>query len=135
MTEPIELIEEALSVYLTGNAGVAAKIGSRLYPLTIPVDSALPAAAYLVITTIGDETHDGPSGMVEKSIQITIDADTYKAAKFTAKALRQALDGHTADMSGIKIFCVTWTNEYDGYAQQQNRATVRQDYIVKYQEP
>jgi hypothetical protein len=128
------LIEEALNTLITTNQKFISVFGSTLYPLTIPLDAKLPAAAFQVITTETSKTHDGPGDMITPHIQFTIEAPTYRGAKIAAKALRKAIDGYKGTVSGIKIRAIFWENEYDGYSEQSEIRTVRQDYQIQYTE-
>ena len=127
-------IEEAIQTYLVNTAAVAALLGNRIYPNNIPQDSELPAAAYQVITTTDDDTHDGPSGWTEINLQITVDADTYGQAKLASRAINTALNGTSGTLSGIQVYYISRQNAYDGYGEGSQVTTIRQDYLVQYLE-
>ena len=128
------IIEEAIQAYLVGNAGVSAVFDDRIYPNNIPQTSALPAAAYQVIDTSGDDTHDGPSGWTEITLQITVDADTYPKAKHAARAVHAALKGYSGTLSGVTVYYIKRQNASDGYGEGSQVTTIRQDYLVQYLE-
>lgn len=128
------IIEEAIAAYLVANSGVNALLGNRIYPNNIPQDCKLPAAAYQVITTTDDDTHDGPSGWTEINLQITVDADTYGQAKLASRAINAALNGTSGTLSGIPVHYISRQNAYDGYGEGSQVTTIRQDYSVKYSE-
>lgn len=121
--------EEALDYLVRNDSTLNGLIGGRFYPLVIPQKAAMPACAYQRITTGRECTHDGPSGLAEPRIQITIQAATYTSAKTIASAMRQKLNGHNAKVSGVRTV-IFLENEYDGYNLETEIKTVRQDYRV-----
>jgi len=127
-------IEEALQAYLIGNAGVAALFGDRIYPNVIPQTSPLPAAAFQTVTTTGDDTHDGPSGWTEITLQITVDGAAYLATKAAVRAIYLALRGYSGTLSGVKIYYISRENLIDGYNEGSKSTTIRQDFKVQYLE-
>ena len=131
-------IEEAIYAHLTGNSGVAALVSTRIYPLTIPQDIALPAIAYQRISGPRIAAHDGPTGVARARIQITCQAPTYAAAKGLAMAVRQALDTFSGEVtvSGNKVMveAAMLANEWDGYEVVTGQSTVRVDFQILYKE-
>lgn len=131
-------IEQALYALLTTDTGVSALIGTRLYPLTIAQDVALPAAAYQRISGPRKHAHDGPLSVAEGRFQFTCQAATYAAAKSVANAIRQALDGYngavTVGEDSLEIEGSFLVNELDGYEFETEAETVRLDYLILYQE-
>lgn len=129
------VIEEAIFDHLTGDAGVAALVGTRIYPTVIPQDAALPACAYQRISGPRDLAHDGPTGQALARIQFTCTATSYGAVKGLANAIREALDGFSGTMgspSGAVVHVAMVDNEIDGYNQQTGLQTVRLDVIFRY---
>lgn len=130
-------IEEALYAHLVADAGVAALISTRVYPLSIAQDVALPAIAYQRISGPRQRYHSGPSAMAEARIQITCQAAKYTQAKALAKAVRLAMDGYSGTMGGVSGVLVEFcgvVNELDGYEFETEGETVRVDVMVLYQE-
>ena len=76
-------IEEALYSKLTGDAGVAALVSTRIYPNVVPQDIALPAVAYQRISTVRDMAHDGPTGVAHARFQFTVSRRARTAAPGT----------------------------------------------------
>jgi hypothetical protein len=131
-------IEEALYAHLTANAGVLALVSTRVYPLVIPQDIALPAIAYQRISGPRELAHDGPTGMARARIQITCQAATYTAAKAVAEAVRLALDGFrgpvAANSEVLVVEIAALANELDGYEFETAATSVRVDYMLLYVE-
>lgn len=127
-------LEEGLYAYLVADAGVAALIGTRLYPLLVPQDAALPAMAYQRISGPRDHTHDGASGLAMARIQFTAVGSSYSEAKSVMAALRAALDGFSGTMGEVTVGAALLQNERDEWAESFDLPVVRQDYMVWYQE-
>ncbi|MBI9042924.1 MAG: DUF3168 domain-containing protein [Anaerolineaceae bacterium] len=126
--------EKALKALVLADAGVAALIGTRFYPLVIPQDTVLPACAYQLLTTGRDYTHEGQCEFTEPRIQVTISANSYVEAKAVAAALRPVLSSFSGVISGETVQGIFLENEYDGYAFGSEIKTVRQDYCLQYKE-
>ncbi len=94
----------ALYEELTRNAGVAALVGTRIYPRMIPQDAALPAIAYMLISNSPDYTQSGHSGLWPSRYQIICTAATHDGAHALAEAVRQALDGKR-QLSTLQASC------------------------------
>ena len=127
-------VEEALWSVVTGDDAVKALIGARLFPLVIPEDATLPAAAYQRISGPRMLAHDGPTGLAMGRFQFTATATTYAAAKGVIGAIRECLDGYQGTVDGEEIEVAAVEGEYDGYGQIATYATVRLDTFVVYKE-
>jgi hypothetical protein len=128
------LIEEALVTLVTTDVGLQSVGVTTLYPLVIQEDAKLPAICYQETTTEPGHTHNGASLHVTVHVQFTIEADTTPAVKKAAKALRKLLDGYKGTVNDMQIGGILWENEYDGYSEQSEITTVRQDYQISYHE-
>ncbi len=71
-------VESDLVARIIGNADVAGLIGTRLYPLRIPDDAALPAIAYQEIDGIGERTLGGHFVYTARRYQLRLVADSYE---------------------------------------------------------
>ena len=85
-------IEEAVYSRLTTFAGLAALIGTRAYPLVIPIDATLPAVAYQTISSEPQWSHDGFSGLTQTRVQISTVAGDYATAKRVDQQVRTAFN-------------------------------------------
>ena len=85
-------IEEVVFSRLTTFAGLAALIGTRAYPLVIPVDVTLPAIAYQTISSDPQKSHDGFTGLTMTRVQITTVANDYATAKQVDQQVRAAFN-------------------------------------------
>jgi hypothetical protein len=78
---------------LSGNAGLTALIGTRLYPNEAPQDPTLPYVVYYEFATPREQLMDCSIGVSKPRIQYSIYAETYSSALAVADALRPALLG------------------------------------------
>lgn len=86
-------VEEDIYSFLTGNAGVAALVGTRVYPLMLPQDCTLPAVAYRRVDTPRIYSHQGYSGLARPRFQFDCLAASYASASAVAEAVRSAFAG------------------------------------------
>ena len=108
-------IEAAQYAYLVADADLAALVGTRLYPLLIPQEAALPAVAYQRISGPRILAHDGPTGAAEARIQYTITGASYSSAKAVAAAIRRAVDGYAGQMADVTVEVAHVLNELDSF--------------------
>lgn len=126
-------IEEALYAHLTGDAGVAAAFGTRIYPNEAPQEAARPYAVY---ARVGDEIEShagGVGGLSSTMIQVTVWADTYPGAKSASKAIIDAVIGFKGKMpgeTGVDVDAVFVTERMDVYEPERRRHGVDFDLRI-----
>jgi Protein of unknown function (DUF3168) len=76
---------------LSGNAGVAALVGTRIYPMIRARGDVLPALVYSVISASPIATLNN-SGYADDIFSVSCDAVTYAGAQTLADAVALALD-------------------------------------------
>lgn len=95
-----------LKTLLSADAGVSAHIGSKIYAVKLPQDTALPA---VVVSTVSVSPLDSKDGGAETDVirlQISIYAASYKKAWEIDRAIRDAIDGYDGNVTaGLE----TWT--------------------------
>lgn len=121
------MIEEALRAVLLADAGVAALVGTRVYPLVLPQAGTLPAITYQVVAGDADYVMEGASGLAFKRVQVDCWADTYSAAAGLRAAVTAALGGFagSAGSPAVRIQGAFKTMEADGYEDALERAGPR----------
>ncbi len=94
-------VAKAVHEMLNGVASLSGKV----YPLAIPDDIALPAAAYQVISDVPEYAHDGAVKLSLARVQVTLHAATYSAGVTLMKAVQTALSGYrgTLTTSSVEI--------------------------------
>jgi hypothetical protein len=126
-------IETGLYSELTGDAGVSALVSTRIYPLQVPQDVAMPAVAYQQISGSPEYAHDGDSGLNWARFQFTCQAETYAGAKALAVAVKAALSGASGTMDDTTVDVILIDNETDWRSEGFDIPVVRVDVMVWYQ--
>lgn len=125
-------LESALYTLITADAGTAALIGTRCYPLVLPQDPTLPAARYAIISAVPVTTHDAPGGLVRARVQVDSYASTYAGARTLADTIRAALDGYRATSGTIRTAVREIENPF--FEDVTGLTPVSIDYFIYYQE-
>ena len=86
----------ALYTKLTQNAGVAALVGTRVYPNVLPTPATMPAIQYERVDNLYEWSLAGPDGYTDTRVQLTCHGITYSSAQAVRDAVRAALLGSTA---------------------------------------
>ncbi len=96
------ILESALYSALSGDAAIAAVVGSGIYPVIIPQDAAFPAITYTRIS--GGQQNDltGYEGTENPRMQIDVWGKTYAAVKDLAAKVRAAMNA-AITFSAIQI--------------------------------
>jgi hypothetical protein len=112
-------VEEALFAYLRAHPGLAALVGSRIYPLKLPQNVTLPAVAYQRISTSWRYALGGSGPrLTQVRFQISCWAEKYETAKAVASQVRGALGNFSGVMggtSGVRVLATTLAAEADVY--------------------
>ena len=111
-------LEEALFSYLKSFSGLAALVGTRLYPSLMPQNVKLPAVSFQRISTIEEYHLGGSANLVHPLFQFSCWAQKYSEAKAVAAQIRQALNVYTGTMGGVdgvEIYGSFRENELDFY--------------------
>jgi len=130
-------LEEALYAHLSSSPQATAElVGTRIYPLLIPQDVAVPALAYQRVGTQLKLEHGGRSGWARAVLQITVQARTYDSAKTVAAALRADLSGYRDTMGGVGGVEVHFCNQIGETDTEQlfDAAVTRCDFEFLYKE-
>jgi len=85
------MIEYAVRRQLLDDPTVAAIVGDRIYPLTIPQGEPLPVITYSVVATDEDNQEGDADTLARARVQLDCWATTYKQANDLARAVRLAL--------------------------------------------
>lgn len=94
----------------------------------------MPAVVYKRVTTDRDETHDGPSGLVDARFQFDCWADTTDGAEAVANQLRDALHGWSGTSAGVRIDAIHSAGEMDLDDPETGRERVIADYVIAHAE-
>lgn len=94
------MIVAAIRAALLADAAVMALCGTRLYPVRLPQAGALPAVVLHLISGVSDQATAGPTGPVERRLQIDCWGERYGDAAGLATAVRRRLDGLRGTFGG-----------------------------------
>ena len=130
-------IEAGLYSALVGDGVVAANVGTRVYPETIPQEAVLPAIAYQVVagqqkTAVGGGRQPGLS---TATVQVTITAEAYSTAKEVEAAIRAWFPFRGFLGGRVEVFSGVIRSVVDGYGAQIESPTVRLDLWFLYSDP
>lgn len=128
-------LEKALAAHLA--SGVTA-VGSRVYPMVIPQNAALPCITYQRISTPRQYVMGSSDVVTNARMQIDCWGSSYSSAKTVAESVLTALNQQMGDLgTGAKKFTVLVSladSESDGYEPDTGRYRVRIDFRIMYEE-
>jgi hypothetical protein len=129
------VIEDGLFQLITADSGFSTIAANRLYPLILPDTPTFPAATYQLISSVPEETNDGPTGFVKARIQTDTWSNSYASCKALAKALRVLLDGFTGTLpNGVAVSNIIRDNSSDYIEPVSRLYRVQTDWLVMYDE-
>jgi hypothetical protein len=128
-------VETAVINYLLAGSAVAAIVGTRVYPVTRPQGSSLPAVTVTRISGGPLYADDGEVGLDNARLQVDSWGTTYAAAKDLAAAVGDRLSAvRDISQSGVTIRYAMLDTEQDlrepGTDDYEYLFRTRQDYIV-----
>jgi hypothetical protein len=124
------LLRGDLQEFLTDNVTIAALIGNRCYPDSLPQSVTYPALTYSEVSGVRVRDLDGPTGRARLRISIHSWAETSMQREQLADAVRTALDGYAGAMEGTSVGNVICENEFNIYEPDVPVYRKVQDYII-----
>lgn len=91
------MIEAGLTTLLSANAPLQALIGSCLYPVFVPENTAYPCISYQAVSATSEYALDGSSERT-KRLQFDVWGRNYADCKAVAAALDAVLDGFSGPL-------------------------------------
>lgn len=127
-------LEEVIESTLTANAGLAALIGARLYPVLLPQRPTLPAVTYQRISTLTIPTRDEHHASLERPrFQFGVWAASYASARAVAQVLRVALPT-LKQASNPRIQVALLQDDQDAYEPETQRWRAILDVFIWHEE-
>lgn len=128
-------ISEAMFSLVTGDTGVSALIGDRLYPGRQPDAAPAGATAYPCVTYDRlsgqrEYSHNGDSGLPHPRFQFSVWAQDYLDARTAATALISALSGYRGIVAGVEIQAVFIENDQETFEAETKLHRVIVDAVV-----
>jgi|SRR5579884_495242 len=126
------MLEQGITALLNGS--IAALVGNRVYPVTIPEGAELPCLSYQVVSGASEYALDG-SAETEKTIQFDAWGTTYADAKTIQKALHDLLDGYSGTLAdGTQVKGTFRGLELDDFQSEARVYRSLTEYTFQYQE-
>jgi hypothetical protein len=106
-------VEEAIIARLLGDAGVLALVSNRVFPVSRPQASTLPAVTVTRISGAPIMDDGGEAGLLDARIQIDCWGETYSSAKLLARAVLTSLSGFRGTVGATEFENVELDTERD----------------------
>jgi hypothetical protein len=127
-------IDTALYTRLSGFAGLAALVATRIYPAPVPQNATYPLITYQQISGIRAYVYSNQSGWVRARFQVDCYAASSTGARALAEQVRLALSIYRGTSDTIVIDLIQLENEIKFYEDDVDLHHVIHDYIVDYRE-
>lgn len=128
-------IYEAIYARLTGFAGLAALVGDRVYPNTMPQDTTKPAVAYRLVTDDTPQPQQlvGEPDLIRARFQFDSYAKKYDDANAVRLQIRRALKRW--EQTGPPVVQVAFAlSNVDLYEQDTELHNCSSDFEINYEE-
>lgn len=107
--------EAAVYARATAHAGLAALVGTRVYPSNLPQSPTLPAVAYTRISRSRESVMGIDTDLARGRYQLTVFAPTYLVAKLVLEQIRAAFQRYRGTSAGVVVDETFIENDRDGY--------------------
>jgi hypothetical protein len=129
-------IRPALRSLLLGDAGVAALVGTNVYPIRLPQGVKVASVVYTRISGDTDYKMEGATGYARSRMQIAAWAPTADAATALANKVKDCVSGFTGAVGDPAVFiqgafCADEREMYDDTVQMYG---VMRDYFIHHEE-
>jgi len=114
-------MEEALIGLLLADPTLAGQVGTRINWGRRPQDvSTLPAVVLWRVNGLRDYNFDGPTNLINSTVQCDCYGETYASAKRAARALMAATNGYDETIGGVGFQRVSIESERDTQETESN---------------
>lgn len=96
-------LSEAVYARATGDAGVAALVGARVYPGLLPQDVTWPATTQQLISDVAESAMGSDAGVRHARVQLTAWAESYEGAAALRDALFAAFERWRGTAAGVTV--------------------------------
>jgi hypothetical protein len=132
-------LRPALRAFLLADAGIAAAIGTRIYPGKLPQGVTLASLVYTLASDPSVYHHLGPSGLAHPRYQLDAWAPTLDAATSLANLIKDRIDGYRGPMgSGSTLVTVQGVFRDGGAGEDYDDAAKLwrngRDYLIWFEE-
>lgn len=101
--------EKVIFSLLNNDAGIAAAVGARVYPSSLPQNTTMPAIAYQYVSGTEINPIDAQAGyqIMRSRVQVTAMGKTTTDVKNTLEAVRLACLYKSGTIAGVKVLSIT----------------------------
>lgn len=101
--------EKVINALLTADAGVTALVSNRVYPVSLPQNTVMPALIYEVVSAVEMLPIDALAGqqLVDTRVQVTALGKNYSDVKALLEAARVALLFKSGSIAGVRVLGIT----------------------------
>jgi len=136
---PLKAPEAVLRAALLADATVSSLVGTRIYPLISTPETPLPFVLWRRTAARREPTLSGPMGVPILTVEYSVYALTYEAARTIADAMRAVLDGYGGTVDNTIVRQTSLDDESDELANlaggpMPDTYVVRQSYEILWQE-
>lgn len=123
-------IREGLRTFLLSDGAVAALVGKRIYPVTMPQGNRLACIVYNRVAGRGDHHMTGASGLSAPRFQVDAWAGDPDTASNLADAAKARLDGYGGAMGDVAVQGCFFANERDDFDPEVGMYRSSRDYLI-----
>lgn len=120
------LIDEAVRIILLGDSTVYGMVGTRIHPMKLPLNCALPALSIHKPSNPYNQVSGYPR------FQISCWASDYLQVQQLSQAVGAALEGYSGIVSGLEIIRIIPLEAPDAYEDLPGVYHIPHDFRVKY---
>jgi hypothetical protein len=102
------IIGKALYSILSGDSGLSALVGTRIYPELIEQEADLPAICYALDSTTPNPTKDSTSTVDQNNFRVFCVAKGYAECIDIGEAVRAALDRNGGSIAGVEVASINF---------------------------
>lgn len=101
--------ESVIYTLLTGNPGVTALVGTKVYPGRLPQNTVMPAISYELVSSNEILPINAQAGgvLLRSRVQVTVLAKTYAETKSVHEAARKALLFQSGLIGSVRVNSIT----------------------------
>lgn len=107
--------EAVLRSAVVADSTLASQIGTRVYPVIAPASATLPFVTWRRAGIQRSQTLGLPVGVPRLSVEFSIYAATYEAAREVADRMRVVLDGYGGTVDNVVVNQVSLEQESDDF--------------------
>lgn len=127
-------IEEALYTRLTGHAGTAALVSTRVYPNVLPQRATLPAITYRRVSGTREHAMGADPENVNSRVQVDCWASSYSGVKALYAQVFDALTRYRATVGAEQIDDIFAGVPLDLYEPEKELHRVSTDFLIWHRE-